>query len=144
MKLLFLFSCTLIHPLISNGQEKISIKLLANHKWINSNFDDCTRYYHFESNGKFEHWNCSMEVFETGKYEIQNDTLTVFEYHLKSEIPKQFGGERGTEIRFQYNYILKDGFLCQVYYRDYKNCYESFEVNRDRRYKREKKTMIIH
>ncbi len=126
-------------PIFSNGQEKLSTDLLEDFKWSNSNYDDCTRYYLFKSNGYFEHWNCSMEQLDTGRFEIQNDTLMIYEYHLKSEIPVHLGGEEGTEIRFKYNYILKDGFLYLVYYRDFKHNYESFESDLEDRYIRDNK-----
>jgi len=126
-------------PILANGQEKLSIDLLENFKWMNSNFDDCSRYYYFKADGHFEYWNCSMEQLDTGIFEIQNDTLMIYEYHLKSEIPENLGGEEGTEIRYQYNFILKDGFLYLVYYRDYKYNYESYESDLDFRYTRGKK-----
>ena len=129
----------LLFPLFSNGQEKISADLLKDFKWTNSNFDDCTRYYKFKENGYFEHWNCSMEELDTGRFEIHNDTLMIYEYHLKSQVPVHLGGEEGTEIRYQYNYILKDGFLCLVYYRDFEYNYESFDIDSGHRYIRDKK-----
>ncbi|MFT6971993.1 MAG: hypothetical protein ACJAXX_002570 [Roseivirga sp.] len=117
-----------------HGQEKITLKILSGFKWTNSNFDDCTRYYQFRTDGYFEHWNCSMNELDTGVYQIINDTLKLYEYHLKSQVPIRFGGVEGTEIRYQSNYRLKFDTLWSVYYRDYKYNYETFERIPERSY----------
>lgn len=117
--------------------EELTINKIEGVKWLNSNFDGCTRYYIFkEQNNYFEHFNCSMDELDTGRFVIVYDTLKIYEYHLISEVPVALGGTEGTEVRFEYHYILNQDFLRPTFYRDHKYDSEKMEMDTLHQYKR--------
>lgn len=117
--------------------EELTLDKIEGVKWLNSNFDECTRYYVFKKQDNyFEHFNCSMNELDTGRFEIVNDTLKVYEYHLISQVPLKFGGTKGTEVRYEYHYILNQGFLRPTFYKDHKYDFEEMETDTLHQYKR--------
>ncbi|MEP3390220.1 MAG: hypothetical protein ABJO02_18645 [Reichenbachiella sp.] len=136
MKILTIFLFAFISSFTSIAQNKLTPQLLSSFEWTNSSYDNCTRYYRFRTDGYFEHWNCSMEELDTGRFEIIMDTLKVYEYRFKSEVPVHLGGEEGTEVRFQYNYIFRNNALCNTYYKDYRYGTEKYEQDLKRQYKK--------
>ncbi len=117
--------------------EHLSINKLEGVRWLNPHLDECTRYYEFRHEKHyFEHFNCALNELDTGRFEIINDTLKVYEYHLISQVPATFGGVSGTEIRYEYHYILNQGSLYQTYYRDHRFDYVERKLDTLHKYKR--------
>lgn len=79
----------------------------------------CIETYTFMEEYKFEYFNCEMEITRTGEYFINRDTLTVMVYHI-DDTPAFAGGTGKLNLRFQYDFLIKEDSLEMVYFKDYK------------------------
>ncbi len=84
----------------------------------------CIETYTFMEEGKFEYFNCEMEVTRTGEYFINQDTLTVMVYHI-DDTPAFAGGIGKLNLRFQYDFLISKDALEMIYFKDYKFTSES-------------------
>ena len=84
----------------------------------------CTDSLHLYSNGKYVEYYCEFQEYMKGDYSFDEDTLTLVEYQLSSEIVTNSPEPRPT---FVWKYILlKSGELQKVYYEDIINKEKSF------------------
>jgi hypothetical protein len=88
-------------------------------KWGAKRQIGCVETYEFISENEFEYYNCEMELTRTGSYSVIQDTLTVLVYHVDNT-PSFAGGTGKLNLRFQYNFLLRDKALEMIYFKDFK------------------------
>ena len=88
-------------------------------KWGNKMSTGCIQTYFLKGGGEFEYFNCEMNVIRTGNYTLNQDTLKVLVYHV-DETPAIAGGTGMLNLRFQYNFLLTEGNLKMIFFKDFK------------------------
>ncbi|MFY0690271.1 MAG: hypothetical protein JXQ90_24105 [Cyclobacteriaceae bacterium] len=92
---------------------------LTGTKWGSKRMIGCVETYTFKNDKEFEYYNCEMEVTRIGDYSIVQDTLKVMVYHI-DDVPAFAGGTGEQQLRFQYNFIIREDTLELIYQRDFK------------------------
>ena len=88
-------------------------------KWGAKRQIGCVETYTFTNGKEYEYYNCEMEVTRIGDYSIIQDTLKVMVYHI-NDVPAFAGGTGEQQLRFQYNFLIKQDTLELIYQRDFK------------------------
>jgi hypothetical protein len=126
MKLRLIYTITVFICLAScNKKPKTQ---LENSLWVNETLDNCTSNIRFTNSTDCLIYYCNFDITYTGKYFINDDTITIQEFHFISEAP---GSSDEKEVRHMYKYLLDNNTLKLFYYHDLKYDYtkESFDTS---------------
>jgi len=113
--LLFLLLLVLIYS--CNTEQPFE---LSGSTWSSQSDEFCLEQYTFYPEMKLKAYDCVLEGYRTGTYQINKDTVIVEIYHADNTPP--FAGGTGELMkRFQYKLLIKENVLEQFYFKDFRH-----------------------